>query len=93
MDHSSSHQHHSNDQQVDHSSMKGKNHEEHEHHHEHMIEDFKKRFWISLIITLPIIVLAPMIQELLGYELRFNGDRYFQFALSSVIFFYGGWPF
>jgi Cu2+-exporting ATPase len=68
-------------------------HGSHTHHHEHMIGDFKKRFWISLVITLPIVVLAPMIQELLGYELRFNGDRYFQFALSSIIFFYGGWPF
>jgi Cu2+-exporting ATPase len=70
-------------------------HETHEHHDHHamMIEDFKKRFWISLIIMLPIIVLAPMIQELVGYELRFNGDRYVQFVLSSIIFFYGGWPF
>ncbi len=70
-------------------------HEAHDHHdhHAHMIEDFKKRFWISLVITIPIVVLAPMIQELLGYELRFNGDRYVQFVLSSIIFFYGGWPF
>ena len=70
-------------------------HESHNHHdhHAHMIEDFKKRFWISLVITIPIVVLAPMIQELLGYELRFNGDRYVQFVLSSIIFFYGGWPF
>jgi Cu2+-exporting ATPase len=68
-------------------------HGSHTHHHEHMIADFKKRFWVSLVITLPIVVLAPMIQDLLGYELRFNGDRYFQFALSSIIFFYGGWPF
>ena len=55
-----------------------------------MIEDFKKRFWISLVITLPIVVLAPMIQGLFGYDLRFNGDRYVQFVLSSIIFFYGG---
>lgn len=68
-------------------------HNDHHDHHAMMIKDFKKRFWISLIITLPIIVLAPMIQELLGYELRFNGDRYIQFVLSSIIFFYGGWPF
>lgn len=65
----------------------------HHDHHAHMIEDFKKRFWISLVITLPIVVLAPMIQGLIGYELRFNGDRYVQFVLSSIIFFYGGWPF
>lgn len=58
-----------------------------------MIDDFKKRFWISLVISLPIVVLAPMIQELLGYELRFEYDRYVQFALSTAVFFYGGWPF
>lgn len=68
-------------------------HDHHQGHHAHMIEDFKKRFWISLVITLPIVVLAPMIQGLMGYELRFNGDRYVQFVLSSIIFFYGGWPF
>ena len=62
-------------------------------HHAHMIDDFRKRFWISLVLTLPILVLAPMIQELAGYELRFPGDRYVQFGLATVIFFYGGWPF
>ncbi len=66
---------------------------DHHDHHAHMIEDFKKRFWISLLITLPIVVLAPMIQGLVGYEFRFAGDRYLQFILSTVVFFYGGWPF
>ena len=87
--HNHGHDHHNHD----HHSGQHQSHSDHHGHHEHMIEDFKKRFWISLIITLPIIVLAPMIQELLGYQLRFNGDRYVQFILSSVIFFYGGWPF
>ncbi|PTM04397.1 MAG: copper-translocating P-type ATPase [Bacteroidetes bacterium] len=68
-------------------------HSDHHDHHAHMIKDFKKRFWISLLISLPIVVLAPMIQDLLGYGLRFNNDRYVQFALSSIIFFYGAWPF
>jgi len=70
-------------------------HENHDHsmHHMHMIKDFKKRFWVSLVITLPIIVLAPMIQDLLGYEFTFNGDRYVQFGLSTLVFLYGGWPF
>lgn len=79
--------HHDESSHEDHSGS------DHHDHHAMMIEDFKKRFWISLAITLPIIVLAPMIQELVGYELRFNGDRYVQFVLSSIIFFYGGWPF
>lgn len=87
--HSHGHDHHNHD----HHSGQHQSHGDHHGHHEHMIEDFKKRFWISLIITLPIIVLAPMIQGLIGYELRFNGDRYVQFVLSSIIFFYGGWPF
>ena len=90
---------------MEHSDHKRKEHESHQKgkhgmkghdhsmHHMHMIQDFKKRFWISLVITLPIVVLAPMIQGLLGYEFRFEGDRYLQFALSSVVFFYGGWPF
>lgn len=68
------------------------NHNSHDHHAD-MIEDFKKRFWISLVITLSIVVLAPMLQGLAGYELRFHGDRYIQFMLSSIVFFYGGWPF
>ncbi len=82
-------------EQHDHSNHNNghESHDHHQGHHAHMIEDFKKRFWISLVITLPIVVLAPMIQGLIGYELRFNGDRYVQFVLSSIIFFYGGWPF
>lgn len=70
-----------------------KEHHTHNNHHANMIADFRRRFWLSLVLTLPIVVLAPMIQELLGYELRVPGNRYVQFVLSSVIFFYGGWPF
>lgn len=64
-------------------------------HHAMMVEDFKKRFWISLVLTVPILVLSPMIQHFLGLgeTLRFTGDLYLLWALSTVIFFYGGWPF
>jgi len=60
-----------------------------------MVADFKRRFWISLLLTLPVLALAPMIQRLLGLEavLGFRGSGLVQFALSSVLFFYGGWPF
>lgn len=79
----------------DQNNNEGHQHEGHDHHEHHaqMIEDFKKRFWISIILTIPIMVLAPMIQELLGYELRFQYDRYVQFALSTIVFFYCGFPF
>ncbi len=62
-------------------------------HHKMMIEDFKKRFWISLIITIPVLILSEMIQMFFGFHLSFAGDKYILFILSSVIFFYGGWPF
>lgn len=58
-----------------------------------MVEDFKKRFYISLIVTIPILVTSPMIQMFLGVDWRFNGDMYILFALSTFLFFYGGWPF
>jgi cation transport ATPase len=58
-----------------------------------MIGDFRKRFWISLIVTIPILVLSPMIQELLGYSLEFSYSEYILFALSAFVYFYGGWPF
>lgn len=67
----------------------------HHDHHAHMVADFKRRFWISLIITIPILILSPMIQKFLGLNslIRFPGDLYVLFALSSVVFFYGGYPF
>lgn len=73
------------------------NHSQHNNHshHEHMIEDFKKRFWICLILTIPIIILSPMIQMFAGmsHSMQFKGNMYILFVLSSIVFFYGGWPF
>ena len=67
----------------------------HHDHHAHMVADFRKRFWISSAITVPVLVLSPMIQRFLGLAeaIRFTGDLYILFALSSLIFFYGGYPF
>jgi Cu2+-exporting ATPase len=67
----------------------------HHDHHAHMAQDFIKRFWISLALSLPIIALSPMIQGFLGLRdtLAFSGDLYVSFVLSSLVFFYGGWPF
>lgn len=79
--------HHGHQQQDQHAG--------HANHHEHMVADFRKRFWISLILTVPILVLSPMIQSFLGLgdSLRFDGDLWILWGLSSVIFFFGGWPF
>jgi len=65
----------------------------HENHHRMMIKEFKKRFWVSLVFTIPILFLSPMIQEFLHYTFTFAGVGYVMFVLSTVVFFYGGWPF
>ncbi len=62
-------------------------------HHRMMIEDFKKRFWVSLILTTPILILSPMIQMWLGVNWSFSGSLYILFILSSIVYFYGGHPF
>lgn len=70
-------------------------HSEHNHqdHHRIMIEDFKQRFWVSLALTIPVLMLAPMIQRFLGVDWAFSGSMYVLFGLSSIIYFYGGYPF
>lgn len=84
------HEHHTHSDQGGDSG--GHNHHD---HHASMARDFIKRFWISLALSLPIIALSPMIQDFLGLRetLAFSGDLYVSFVLSSLVFFYGGWPF
>jgi Cu2+-exporting ATPase len=68
----------------------------HDHHdHSKMITEYKKRFWLSLALTIPILLLSPMIQKFVGLQdtLSFNGSIYILFILSSIVFFYGGYPF
>ncbi len=64
-------------------------------HHAHMAADFRTRFWISLGITAPILILSPVLQQLVGLRdvIRFPGDAYVLFGLASAVFWYGGWPF
>jgi Cu2+-exporting ATPase len=68
-------------------------HTEHEDHHAMMVADFRKRFFIALIITVPILLLSPMIQMFIGVDWRFTGDSYLLFGLSTILFIYGGKPF
>ncbi len=84
---------HHHPQQNSHKHHKGHQNTSHHDHHAHMITDFKQRFWICLLLSLPILLLSPMIQNWLNLNWSFNGDRYILFALSSILFFYGGFPF
>ncbi len=63
------------------------------HNHNSMIADFKKRFYVVLFLTIPIMLLSMMIQKFLGVHWQFAGSQYILFGLSTIVFFYGGWPF
>lgn len=87
---------------TDHSKMNhnGKKHDDNppmgmaDHdHHKMMIADFKRRFYVVSILTIPILFLSPMIQRFIGVNWEFAGSSYILFGLSTVAFIYGGWPF
>ena len=65
------------------------------HDHAAMVDDFRRRFWVSLALSLPVVGLSPMIQAWLGLEgaLAFPGDAWVQFGLATLVFLYGGSPF
>lgn len=83
-------------QPMDHSKHKeaGKDEKEmHSKHEGHSVEMFRTKFYVSLFLTLPVLILSPIIQKFLGMSLRFYGDTIVLFVFSSVVFFYGGLPF
>ena len=69
-----------------------KMHSIHEHHRM-MLEEFKIKFIVSTILTIPILIISPAIQSWFNFRLPFYGDIYLLFLLSSFVFFYGGLPF
>nr|WP_269430797.1 heavy metal translocating P-type ATPase [Methanosarcina siciliae] len=74
--------------------MGGKGHGKgHGDHHAHMLADFRKRFIVSFILTFPVLLLSPMIQGFFGFEFRVPGADILTFLLSTVVYFYGGYPF
>lgn len=83
-------EHAENMMHMDHNAPMG--HPGHDHH-AMMINDFKKRFYIVVILTIPIVLLSPMIQHWMNVHWEFTGSQYLLAVLSTVVFFYGGWPF
>ncbi|MEM1043599.1 MAG: copper-translocating P-type ATPase [Bacteroidota bacterium] len=65
----------------------------HHDHHAMMVEDFKRRFWVCLGLTVPILALSPMLQGWAGVDWRFPGDVWILTALATVVYLYGGRPF
>ncbi|WP_410508379.1 heavy metal translocating P-type ATPase [Methanosarcina hadiensis] len=66
---------------------------EHGNHHTHMLEDFRRRFIVSFILTFPVLLLSPTIQDFFNFEIRFPGADLVVFLISSIVYFYGGYPF
>ena len=68
-------------------------HEDHAGHGDHAAQ-FRDRFWLTLVLSVPVVVWAPMIQDWFGYTApQFTGEQLLAPVLGSIIFFYGGWPF
>src|SRR5918992_1546860 len=67
-------------------------HHAHHDHHGHA-EMFRRRFWWSLLLTIPLIVTSEMVMDWFGYELNFYGIETLGPVLGSIVFWWGGWPF
>ena len=87
---------------TDHSYTKNKHtkehHNDHDHHgqsghHSHMLHDFRLRFWVSMGVSVPVLILSPFIQSILGYKIEIPGGKYLLFGLATFIYLFGGWPF
>jgi Cu2+-exporting ATPase len=78
------------DDQAGHDAQAG--HGAHGGHGDH-VEMFRRRFWWSLLLTVPIIATSHMVMDWFGYSLDFPGMGLVGSGLGSVLFFWGGWPF
>ena len=79
---------------MDHSQHDHANHDNHDKHAGHSVAMFKDKFWLSLILTIPVVVYSDMIQHWFNFTPpSFPGSEYVPFVLSTVIFFYGGLVF
>ncbi len=97
---SASHEEHAGHDSGDngHASRSGGGHSAHSsggHDHSAMVADFRRRFWVSLLLTIPIIALSEMVWMLFGLmpPITFPGDDFVVLALSTVVWAWGGWPF
>ena len=65
----------------------------HNKHAGHDPEIFRRKFWLSLVLTVPIVLTSHMVMDWFGYALDFPGISLVGPVLGTVVFFYGGWPF
>ena len=65
----------------------------HDKHAGHDPEMFRRRFWLSLVLTIPLIVTGEMVMDWFNYSLDFWGMDLLGPVLGSIVFWWGGWPF
>jgi Cu2+-exporting ATPase len=80
-------QHHQHEHQDPH------HHQGHDKHAGHDPAIFRRKFWLSLVLTVPIVLTSRMVMDWFGYSFDFPGMSWVGPVLGSVVFFYGGWPF
>lgn len=63
-------------------------------HEGHNVNIFARKFWVSLVLTIPVVLYSELPQRFFGWVAPvFPGSQYMDFILGSVVFFYGGWVF
>ena len=87
-----SHDHHEHGMHEEHHTQHHEGHDMHDHHAHHH-GDFKRKFFISLLFAIPIVILSPMMGIKLPFQFSFNGSDWIVLVLATVLFFYGGKPF
>lgn len=104
--HEMSHEMHQKEMNEDHSSHHS-DHDAHMHHMDHgdmghdmggmdhsmHMGNFKQKFWLSLVLAIPIIVLSPMMGLELPFQFTFPGSDWVVLILATILFIYGGQPF
>ncbi|MGH3738322.1 MAG: heavy metal translocating P-type ATPase [Micromonosporaceae bacterium] len=86
-------QHTGHDPHARHGKHDGQEHGGHDKHAGHDPEMFRRKFWLSLALTVPIVITSQMIMDWFGYRIDFPGMALVGPVLGTVVFVYGGWPF
>ena len=76
-----------------HGTHQGHDAENHNAHAGHQVEMFRRRFWWSLLLTVPLVATSHMVMGWFGYQLDFTGVDLIGPVLGTFVFLWGGWPF
>lgn len=68
--------------------------DEYDKHAGHKTASFLQKFWVSFVLTVPVVLYSDLVRDVLGWRLpSFPGVDYMPLVLGSAVFFYGGWVF